>query len=303
MRKLFLAAAACALLPAVALAQPENWELVRKKTEAKLAEIAASTRGIVGVAAVDLTSGERFGLNENLVFPQGSAIKVPILLELYRQAAEGKLKLSDRLRVEKRQQVGGSGIIGQFSDGTSELSLRDLAVLMIVLSDNTATNMLIERVGLDSVNRTLASLGLERTRLQRKMMDEAAKGRGEENLSTPAEAAHLMEILFKCEGLERASCDDMLSILAIEKPGQIRRGVPENVPVAFKPGSIPGVTVEWAIVQLKERPYVLVVMENFGLEDEGAQAMEKISRLLYDYFWRRSHSTRYGTYVDPALIH
>jgi len=303
MRKLILLAAAFTCLPTVALAQPDNWELVRKKTEAKLAEIAAGTRGIVGLAAVDLTSGERLGTNENLVFPQGSAIKVPILLELYRQAAEGKFKLTDRLGVEKRQQVGGSGVLGQFGDGTSELSLRDLAVLMIVLSDNTATNMLIERVGQENVNRMLASLGLERTRLQRKMMDEAAKGRGEENLSTPAEAARLMEILFKCEGLTRAACDDILSILTIEKPGQIRRGLPENLPVAFKPGGIPGVTVEWAIVQLKERPYVLVVMESFGLEGEGAQAMEKISRLLYDYFWRRSHSTRFGTYVDPVLIH
>lgn len=271
-----------------AQAQEQNWQLVRQKTEARLQEIVAGTRGALGLAAVDLTSGERFGVNEDFLFPQGSAIKIPILLEVYKQAAEGKLKLTDSLRVSQQSQVGGSGVLQYLGDNTSQLSVRDLCVLMIVLSDNTATNLLIELVGRENVNQTLASLGFAHTRLQRKMMDEAAR---------------LMEMLYKGEVLTRAACDDLLSILQIPKEGELKAGLPDTVPVAFKPGSIPGVRTEWAIVYLKERPYVVVVMENYGLAEEAAAAMKEISRTLYDYFWRRGNATRYGTYVDPALIH
>jgi beta-lactamase class A len=148
----------------------------------------------------------------------------------------------------------------------------------------------------------MAALGLRQTRVQRKMMDTAASGRGEENLSTPAEAARLMEILYRGEFVSRAVCDEMLAILKKPKRGGIHAGLPPEIPVAFKPGGIAGVSTEWAIVYLKERPYVVVVMENYEMENEAAAAMKEISRTLYDYFWRLSRATRYGTYVDPALI-
>jgi beta-lactamase class A len=187
-------------------------------------------------------------------------------------------------------------------DHTSQLSIRDLGVLMIVLSDNTATNMLIDLVGMENVNKTLSSLGLTQTRLQRKMINSAASGRGEENLSTPAEAARLMEILYRGEFLNRQTCDDILNILEKPKSGSINSGLPSNIPVAFKPGGIAGVATEWAIVYLKERPYVVVVMENYAMGDEATTAMKEISRTLYDYFWRLGNATRYGTYVEPGLI-
>lgn len=290
------------LTASVCAAQPENWKMVREKTETRLREIVNSTRGAMGLAVVDLTSGERFAINETLVFPQGSAIKIPIMMEVYRQVLEGKFKLTDKLTVDKEHQVGGSGVLKELGDRTSQLSVRDLCVLMIVLSDNTATNMLIDQVGMENVNRMIATLGLKATRLQRRMLDQNASGRGEENLSTPAEAARIMEILYKGQILDRAACDDMLSILKKPKAGAIKSGVPENVVVAFKPGGLAGVTTEWAIVYLKERPYIVVIMENYVLNDEAAPAMKEISRTLYDYFWRRGRSTAHGVYLDPALI-
>lgn len=284
------------------LAQPENWKLVHEKTEARLREIAAGVRGAMGIAALDLTSGERFAVNENLVFPQGSAIKIPILLEVYKQANAGKFQLTDLRWLNKADQVGGSGVLFELGDHTSQLSIRDLAVLMIVLSDNTATNMLIELVGMANVNQTLGALGLKQTRLQRKMLHTAASGRGEENLATPAEAARLMEILYRGEFLNRQVCDEILAILKKPKSGGINAALPAAIPVAFKPGGIAGVATEWAIVYLKERPYVAVVMENYAIGEEAANAMQEISRTLYDYFWRLGNATRHGTYVDPALI-
>ncbi|MDZ7301584.1 MAG: class A beta-lactamase-related serine hydrolase [candidate division KSB1 bacterium] len=283
-------------------AQPENWKLVREKTETRLHEIAGNVRGAMGVSALDLTSGERFAINETLPFPQGSAIKIPILMEVYKQAREGKFKLTDLRWVDKVHKVGGSGVLSELGDHTSQLSIRDLGILMIVLSDNTATNMLIDLVGMENVNKTLSSLGLAQTRLQRRMLDTAASGRGKENLSTPAEATRIMEILYRGEFLNRQVCDEILAILKKPKSGGIKSALPADIPVAFKPGGIAGVATEWAIVHLKERPYIVVVMENYGMGNEADAAMKEISRTLYDYFWRLGNATRYGTYVDPTLI-
>ncbi len=283
-------------------AQQENWNVVREKTESRLREIASGTRGAVGLVAVDLTGGERFAINENLVFPQASAIKIPILMEVYKQAAAGKFSLADLHPVGKNHQVAGSGVLQHFGDGTSRLSIRDLAVLMILVSDNTATNMLIDLVGKEAINATMAGLGLQQTRVQRRMIDPAASGRGEENVSTPGEAARIMALLYRGEFLGRDACDDMLAILRMPKSGGISSGLPSGTSVAFKPGGLAGVSTEWAIVYLKERPYVVVFMENYGMQDEAAVAMKEISRVLHDYFWRLGRATRHGTYVDPQWI-
>ncbi|HZV37077.1 MAG TPA: serine hydrolase [Verrucomicrobiae bacterium] len=273
--------------------------LVREKTGAKLREIAGRTRGAFGFMAVDLASGEQFALNEHTVFPQASAIKIPILMEVYKQAGEGRFALADLRRIEKADKTPGSGILSELGDGTVEMSLHDLCVLMILVSDNTATNMLIDLVGMENVNRTLQSIGLKQTSLQRRMMDMAACARGEENLSTPFEAARIMELLHRGEFINRSVCDEILAILKKPKSTAIASGLPEGTPIASKPGGIAGVKTEWAIVQLKERPYVLTVMESYGLGQEAPDAFKEISKALYEYFSRLGHATNYGAYIPP----
>jgi beta-lactamase class A len=277
-------------------AQTDPWTLVSVKTEKALREIAEQAQGVVGITAMDLTSGEHFGINTDLLFPQASAIKVPILMEVYKQVNEGKLRLADLHWLTRADKVGGSGVLQELADSTSQLSVHDLCVLMIVLSDNTATNMLIDLIGMENVNRTMSSLGLKHTRLQRKMLDTAASARGEENLSTPSEAAHIMEILYRGQFVNRATCDDILSILKKRKEGTIPLALPKGTPVAFKSGDLAGVETEWALVYLKERPYVVVFMENYAIEQEGKPIMKRVSQLLYDFFWRRGRATKYGTY-------
>jgi beta-lactamase class A len=301
-RRVFLTAV-CLIVPLGVTAQSEPWQQVREKTEAQLRAIAAGSPGVLGLAAVDLTNGERFAINENVVFPQGSAIKVAILIEVYKQAAEGKLKLSDRLPVRKAQQVGGDGVLQHFGDQTSELSVGDLCTLMIILSDNTAANLLIERVGRDNVNATLASLGLEKTRLGRKMMDLEALARSEDNLSTPAEGARLLEWLYRCDILSRTACDEILALLKRAEGSELKKGLPTGVVVAAKPGAIPGVRTEWAIVFLDARPYIVAVMESYSPEGEAGRDFEEISRIVYSYFRRRACSNRYGACVDPDRMH
>src|SRR5690606_30616271 len=104
---------------------------------------ADSTFGVVGVTTIDLKTGRSVGINDSLIFPQGSAIKIPLLIELYRQVESGRITESEQIPVREADQVGGSGVAQWFTGGQSSLSPHDLAVLMIVLSDNTATNMLI----------------------------------------------------------------------------------------------------------------------------------------------------------------
>lgn len=279
-------------------AHESNLKIIHEKTRTRLHEIASRSRGALGLAVLDLTSGERFAVNENLVFPQASAIKIAILMEVYKQAHEGKFKLTDTRRIEKKDKTGGTGVLNELGDGSVQLSIYDLCVLMILVSDNTATNLLIDLVGMDKVNQTLVSLGLKQTRVRRRMMDSAASWRGDENTATPAEAARIMEILFKGEFINRQVCDEMIAILKKPKKGDIKSGLPEDVPVAFKPGGIPGVKTEWCIVFLKDRPYVVTVMENYGMEEDASSAMKIISKTLHEYFSRLARATPHGTYVD-----
>lgn len=280
-------------------AQQEHLAQLRSSTELRLRDIMSRLKGVAGFAAVDLTSGERFGVNTALLFPQGSAIKIPVLMEVFRQAAGGKFALRDRLPVVKSHTVGGSGLLQYFGDSTSALSIRDLCLLMILLSDNSATNMLIDLVGMDNVNRTLNSLGMRNTKLQRRMMDVAASARGEENLSTPDEALEIMEVLYHGKFVSTEACAEMIDLLRLPKPGGFRSGIPDSVAIAFKPGGIAGVSTEWAIVFAGKSPFAVAFMENYQLDGEADAAMKEIAKTLYGYFWRKSRATRYGTYINP----
>ena len=285
------------LLPA----QPQDWDQIHAKTERKVKQLLESDSGVLGMAVMDLATGENWVINDQ-VFPQGSSIKIPILMEVYRQAESGLFSLTDELRITHRDQVGGSGVLGEFGDGTSSLSIRDLAILMIALSDNTATNILIDLVGMDRVNSSLRGMGLEKTLLQRKMMDAGARARGDENISTPREAMRIMELLYRGDFLNSELSRDILSILRKYKPGDIRAGLPANVSVAFKPGGIPGVVVEWAIVEYEPRPFILVIMGKLGVVEELSQTITGVAQEWFQYFERLGTSTRFGTYVDPILL-
>ena len=83
---------------------------------------------------------------------------------------------------------------------------------------------------------------------------------------------------------------------------RIAAGLPDEVPIAFKPGGLAGVSTEWTLVLLDERPYAVAMMQNFKVEGKGRNTVEKVSEILYNYFWRIGNSTRYGVYRDPALM-
>jgi beta-lactamase class A len=272
---------------------------VAEKTQGRLEKIAAEVDGVLGVVVEDLEGEHRIAVNGEKVLAQASAIKIPILMEVFKQADAKKVDLDERLWVEKKYQVAGSGILGELGDRSTQMSVRDLCVLMIVLSDNTATNMLIDKVGLENVTKTMASLGCESTKLRRRMMDTQASARGDENVSTPADAAKLLRLLYEGKFVSRNVSKDILDILRKEKPGDVKSALPAGVNVAFKAGSIPGVATEWAIVELENRPYVVVVMGAYGKGDEFKGAIHDVSKVAYDFFSRQATATKYGAYIDP----
>ena len=291
------------LLPLLPLqAQEEHRAILKEKLRADLEAIADQFDGVLGAQIVDLTDSTTVGVNQRLVFPQGSAIKIPILIELFRQADRRPGLLKERRPVTQGAQVGGSGVIQHFSDGSSQLSLEDLAVLMITLSDNTANNLLTDALGMDAGNRTLGALGLRETTLQRRMIQPEAALRAGGNLSTPGEAAALMSRLaYHCElPLTPASCSRVLERLEIPKSGAVRDPLPASMPVAFKPGSLEGVATVWAYVEHPDRPYVLVVMTNYG--GDGEEAIRQVSELAYGYFTKLARATPYGTRVPPEVM-
>ncbi|MEK7832731.1 MAG: serine hydrolase [Acidobacteriota bacterium] len=285
------------------VAQPDNRAILRRKLTSEIEKIAAGFDGVMGVAIRDLTTGEEILVNSNLTFPTGSSIKIPVLIELHKQASAGKYKLTDQRWLERADKVGGSGVINNFGDHTSQLSLNDLAVLMIVLSDNTATNMLIDQTGMANVNATLDQLGLKAIRLQRKMIDVAASARGDENIATPFAAMELMSKLYKGEVINRSLSDDVLKFLKLRKSSPIPKLIPSTVAIANKPGGIEGVACDWAIVYVPNRPFAISVMTNYNGENASADnEIAKVARLAYDYFARLARSTEYGARVPLELL-
>jgi beta-lactamase class A len=273
---------------------------LRVKLGRELNKMAAAFEGVMAIAAKDLTTGEVLAINADIVFPQASSIKIAVLVELLRQAQDGKFQLSERVEIRRAQFAGGSGVLQDFGDGTSALSLRDLAALMIVVSDNTATNILIDRVGQARVNQTLQSLGLEQTRLLRRMIQPEEERRGIENPSTAREMSNLLELLYRGKLLNEQYTALALELLKNPKdePTAIGRGLPPGVALASKPGSLAGVRCESGIVLLQGRPYVLSVMTTYAADEaEAERAMADVSRRVFGYFERVAHSNPYGVHL------
>src|SRR5882724_7803833 len=150
-------------------APQEKRQALWQKLEDSIDEVDRNLDGSMGIAILDLTDGHKYLLHANDVFAQASSIKICVLAELYRQAQQGKLKLTDMYTVSVSDLVQDSDIMGGLTPGVTKITLRDLATMMVAVSDNSATNVLIDRVGMKNVNALLDSLGLKQTRLRRKM--------------------------------------------------------------------------------------------------------------------------------------
>jgi len=279
---------------------PPKEQLLWQKLDASIHEVDQHLDGVLGVAILDLSNEHTLLLNADEVFPTASSIKIAILAEFYRQVQQGKLRFTDSYTLQSSDLVGGSGIAGALTPGVTKLTLRDVAALMISVSDNSATNVMIGRVGMDNVDALLDSLGLKQTRLNRKMMDIKAAGEGRENLASPREMMLLLEALYRGKILNKQYTEDYFSLLSIHKESYIPRELPEDLRIANKPGELEGVRNDCGIVFTGTRPYIICVMSTYlRHERDGGDAIARISGETYRLFDRLSRASTYGRVVSP----
>jgi len=296
---LFLLATACAQNgPGTAA---EKQQVLWQKLATSINDVDHNLDGVLGVAILDLSNGQQFLLNADDVFPQASSIKIAVLAELYHQMQQGRLQLTDMYTVQQSDLVPDSDIMGGLTPGVTKITSRDLATMMVAVSDNSATNVLIDRVGMENVNALMDSLGLTHTRLRRKMMDLKAASEGRENVSTPREMMTLLGAVYRGKVLNKGMTDDFLRILSTHKDSWIPRSLPDNLRVADKPGSLEGVRNDSGVVFAKNRPFVICVMTTYlRNEREGEEAISKIALAAYRMFDRLSRASEYGRVISPA---
>lgn len=271
------------------------------KLEKSILDVDRSLDGVMGVAVIDLIDGHKYLLHANDVYPQASSIKICVLAELYRQAQQGKLKLTDMYTVNAADLVQDSDIMGGLTPGVTQITLRDLATMMVAVSDNSATNVLIDRVGMENVNAFLSAQGLRDTRLRRKMMDLKAAGEGRENISTPNEMAKLLQALYQGKILNKEMTDDFFKVLATHKDSWIPRNLPDDLKIADKPGALEGVRNDSGVIFVDKRPYILCVMTTYlRRERDGEEAISNISLAAWRMFDRMARASEYGRVISPG---
>jgi beta-lactamase class A len=275
------------------------------KLEATVAETDRNLDGVLGVAIEDLTTGQKFMLRADSVFPQASSIKIAVLAELYHQAqlsahgTSGKAKLTDLYIMQSADLVPDSDIMGGLTPNVTQLTNRDLATMMVAVSDNSATNVLIDRLGMDNVNAFLESLGLHSTRLRRKMMDLKAAAEGRENVSTPQEMMTLLENVYEGKLLDKEMSADFWKVLSTHKDSFIPRMLPDGLQIANKPGELEGVRNDSGVVFVHNRPYVICVMTTYlRRERDGEEAISNISAAAFRLFDRLARSSEYGRVIS-----
>jgi beta-lactamase class A len=282
-------------------------DLLWKKVETRVEQITDRLDGVMGVAILDLTDGRILLRNADRVFPTASSIKIAILLGLYRQdqearsGAKGKAKLDDSYTFDPKDLVEDSQIMAGLTPAVTRVTNRDLAQFMVAVSDNAATNVLIDRVGMQNVNATMRSLGLTKTMLRRKMMDIAAARRGDENVATPQEMARLLEMIYKGKALNKELTDQLIKRLkTLKKDSYLSYELPAGVELADKPGALDGVRNDSGIVFAPNRPFAISVMTTYDRDEKAAErAISAVALEAYRYFEMRGKTSEYGRVLPP----
>ncbi|MCM3764268.1 serine hydrolase [Neobacillus niacini] len=249
--------------------------------ETKIKEELVGFRGRIGLAIEAGDEGIYFNSDE--VFPSASVIKVPILLAGLRQAEEGLVNL-DKLTVIT-ERVGGSGVLQSLSSLAS-LTIKDLLTLMITVSDNVATNMVIDLLGIESINQEIERLGLKSTNLKRKMMDFAAIQRGFDNVTCPSDMVKCLKAINEGAFLSGESKKVALTIMHAQQfldklPAMMDS---ERVFIANKTGGLPNVEHDCAIFKYKgETAYAAVLTDQLEDSYRAKQMISRIGKHIYDY--------------------
>lgn len=234
----------------------------------------------IGVA-VQTPDGDRFSLRGDERFISASTIKIPIMVEIFRQIDRGNFALDDLYTLTKDDICPGSGVLLQLHPGI-ELTLRDIVYLMMSISDNTATNMLIDLAGMDNVNSTIASLGMTDSALGRKMRGVPATAGSPENWATPNDFRNAIDAILTGTAASRASCDGMIEMLTLQQnTRRIGRSFPEgSLPWGSKTGTVGDVSHDAGFVRGNHGDLIVTVFtQGFPVLHDAEPVMGEIARL------------------------
>lgn len=272
--------------------------------ESKIKRLADAHKGKVAVAVKNLATGEDLYLAADTAMPTASLIKLPVMVETYWQAREGKVRLDKTLTYRKDEEVKGSGILyNHFSDGAT-FPLKDAVRLMIVFSDNAATNMVLDEIGLASTGVRMKSLGLKDTTINAKVflartrLDQEFGRKFGLGSTTARETVKLLEMIETGGVVSPEACKDMLGHLkACDDKEKLTRFLPAGTVVAHKSGSVNASKTDAGIIYVpdpadkkKTRPVAVCVLTD-GNEDQrwvpdnAAQlTIGHIGKAVYDYY-------------------
>lgn len=251
-----------------------------------------SAGAFAGVIVSSPGRGMRWAHGESGVFPSASLIKLPVLWTLFSGHRKGEWSLSEEITVPG-EKIADGGLLHRWAPG-GRLRLEDLALLMTAVSDNTAANLLIERMGIERINEEIRSLGLKKTVLGRKMLDFEAKRAGRDNFTCPWDMERLLSLFFSGSlgdlgrrALDMMSCQKLRSKLAGDIP--VADFDDLEAIVAHKTGELPGSEHDCGVFFHRENDPVFVVVMTEGLVsmEKGVDLCRRVGRIVFDEFQNR----------------
>lgn len=250
----------------------------------RLKELIKSMEGVSAVI-VEKSNGERLiDYNGDHRFPAASIIKLYIMWAFYRKVKEGELKETDLYDVTKEPVVGGCGILQQLKTENLKLSLRDICDLMIVLSDNIATNIMIRVIGMDYINEEIQRLGYEKTALERMLMDGEARKRGLDNYTSANDSISILKTILRDDRIDLKLREEMLAIM---KGQIITNHVAHNLPLdyifAHKTGNLAATLHDVGILSTpKGEYYISVMLDQLPDIVKGKKEINKLGEFIFE---------------------
>ncbi len=252
-------------------------------TDREILERLGSLLGRIGVYAKNLSTGWTLDFHGDELFEAASVIKLPTYAAVMDLAARGELDPDEKLLCREEDKLPSCGAL-QFFPAGLEVDIRTLCALMITLSDNTATNLLLRRLGLDFLNGRFRALGLERTHLERLLFDAEASRRGLENRIVPAEIGGLLERIARRQFVSEAVSAEMEALLKKQQIKHKLQGyLPRGTPVAHKTGEDAGITNDVGVIFARE-PFVLCFASNGTDVPAAERCLRQLALDLFERF-------------------
>ncbi|MBU5465278.1 class A beta-lactamase-related serine hydrolase [Virgibacillus sp. MSJ-26] len=259
----------------------------------KIQKIAEQYGGSWGIVLEDLDRGDKWEWQADEIFYAASIIKVPIMVAAYDALEKKEISFSDTVRLNREELVGGSGVLQHLSPGMTSLTIYDLVVLMIVQSDNTATNMLIDLLGVDKIKKVMTDHGWTNSKCYNKLMTIPVEREGS-NIINANEMSMMLKQMVTGKLVSAHACEEMITIM---KKQQIRDSLPGKLPspeadiiggqptweLANKTGNITKVRHDIGIFYVEKRTFIATILSR-GIDDyQSIIALQNMGLEIFNY--------------------